>query len=289
MQPFAHCALIIVRFACSVSKSCLTLCSTMDCSLPGSPVLGTLQARILERVAFPSPGHLPNPGIEPMSPVSPALAGRFFTTEPPKEALRVYLCSNKLSLYFLNLFASFRKNLWILSQWRTSNSPAILEPGGWKGVELQEEGKGCRLWAWCPPASLIWSTVLDGCLPWWHLAPSISLFTFLPTLHCIVLKPYWPGFRDQVQALNLVPTCAPDLSPTLDQHKLSPWAWIFKWQPPITRIPAQVHTPIPTCSVSRTYPSSVSRTSPGETLSPLNTNSPFPLSQLLATALLLPV
>ena len=106
MQPFAHCALIIVRFACSVSKSCLTLCSTMDCSLPGSPVLGTLQARILERVAFPSPGHLPNPGIEPMSPVSPALAGRFFTTEPPKEALRVYLCSNKLSLYFLNLFAS---------------------------------------------------------------------------------------------------------------------------------------------------------------------------------------
>ena len=29
---------------------------------------------------FPSPGDLPYPGIEP---VSPALAGRFFTTEPP--------------------------------------------------------------------------------------------------------------------------------------------------------------------------------------------------------------
>ena len=29
---------------------------------------------------FPSPGDLPNPGIEPLS---PALAGRFFTTEPP--------------------------------------------------------------------------------------------------------------------------------------------------------------------------------------------------------------
>ena len=28
----------------------------------------------------PSPGDLPDPGIEP---VSPALAGRFFTTEPP--------------------------------------------------------------------------------------------------------------------------------------------------------------------------------------------------------------
>ena len=29
---------------------------------------------------FPPPGDLPNSGIEP---VSPALAGRFFTTEPP--------------------------------------------------------------------------------------------------------------------------------------------------------------------------------------------------------------
>ena len=28
----------------------------------------------------PSPGHLPDPGIKP---VSPALAGGFFTTEPP--------------------------------------------------------------------------------------------------------------------------------------------------------------------------------------------------------------
>ena len=28
----------------------------------------------------PSPGNLPNPGIEPTSLMSPALAGRFFTT-----------------------------------------------------------------------------------------------------------------------------------------------------------------------------------------------------------------
>ena len=31
----------------------------------------------------PPPGDLPGPGIEPASPGSPALAGRFFTTEPP--------------------------------------------------------------------------------------------------------------------------------------------------------------------------------------------------------------
>ena len=32
---------------------------------------------------FPTPGHLLNPEIKPASSVSPALAGRFFTTEPP--------------------------------------------------------------------------------------------------------------------------------------------------------------------------------------------------------------
>ena len=30
---------------------------------------------------FPPPGDLPNPGVKPLSPVPPALAGRFFTTE----------------------------------------------------------------------------------------------------------------------------------------------------------------------------------------------------------------
>ena len=34
-------------------------------------------------VPFLFPGDLPDPGIEPMSPVSPALAGGFFTTKPP--------------------------------------------------------------------------------------------------------------------------------------------------------------------------------------------------------------
>ena len=37
-------------------------------------VHGILQARILEWVAIASPGYLPNPGIEPTSRMSPALA-----------------------------------------------------------------------------------------------------------------------------------------------------------------------------------------------------------------------
>ena len=36
-----------------VAKLCLTLCNPMDCSLPGSSVLGILQAKLLEWVAIP--------------------------------------------------------------------------------------------------------------------------------------------------------------------------------------------------------------------------------------------
>ena len=54
----------------------------MDYSPAGSSVHGIFQAKILEWVAFPSPGDLPNPGIKPTSLGSPALAGRFFTTVP---------------------------------------------------------------------------------------------------------------------------------------------------------------------------------------------------------------
>ena len=39
----------------------------MDCSPPGSSVHGVPQARVLEWVAFPSPGDLPDPGIEARS------------------------------------------------------------------------------------------------------------------------------------------------------------------------------------------------------------------------------
>ena len=50
-----------------------TLCYPVDYSLPGSSVHGILQARILEWVAFTPPGDLPDSGIEPMSPETPAL------------------------------------------------------------------------------------------------------------------------------------------------------------------------------------------------------------------------
>ena len=47
----------------------------MDRRPPGSSVHGILQARILKGLTHPSSGDLPDPGIEPESLMSPALAG----------------------------------------------------------------------------------------------------------------------------------------------------------------------------------------------------------------------
>ena len=59
----------------------------MDYSLSGSSVHGISQARTLEQVAISHSRDLPDPGIEPMSLASPALVGRFFTTESPGKPL----------------------------------------------------------------------------------------------------------------------------------------------------------------------------------------------------------
>ena len=74
----------IFIFVCAQSLSCVLLFET--------PWIVALQAPLsMEfswqeywiRLPFPPPGDLPNPEIEPVSLVSPALAGGFFTSVPP--------------------------------------------------------------------------------------------------------------------------------------------------------------------------------------------------------------
>ena len=61
-------------------------CDPMDGSPPASSVHGILQARLLEWVACPPPGDLPEPEIKPRSLSSPAFTGGFFTTSTTLEA-----------------------------------------------------------------------------------------------------------------------------------------------------------------------------------------------------------
>ena len=75
--------MIITTCAWAVAQLCLTFCNAMDCSLPGSSVHGISQARKLEWVAISFSRGSSRPRNQPSSPVSPVLAGRFFTTASP--------------------------------------------------------------------------------------------------------------------------------------------------------------------------------------------------------------
>ena len=57
---------------------------TVGCQAP--PSREFFRQEYWNRLSFPPPRDLPNPGIKPRSLASPALAGRFFTTEPLREA-----------------------------------------------------------------------------------------------------------------------------------------------------------------------------------------------------------
>ena len=57
---------------------------TVACQAPLS--MGFCRREYWSGVPFPTPGDLPNPGIEPESPMSPALANRFFTASATWEA-----------------------------------------------------------------------------------------------------------------------------------------------------------------------------------------------------------
>ena len=77
-----------------VAQSCLTLCNPMGCSLPGSSVHGTLQARILQwvAIAFSRGSSQPRDRAQVLH-----ITGRFFTIWPTRETPKVEKPGWKLS------------------------------------------------------------------------------------------------------------------------------------------------------------------------------------------------
>ena len=74
------------------SPSCVSLFATpRTAAFQGSLSMGFSRQEYWSGLPFPSPGDLPDPGIEPMS---AALAGGFFTTEPPGKPAYIYIYTN---------------------------------------------------------------------------------------------------------------------------------------------------------------------------------------------------
>ena len=102
---------------CLVTQPCLTLCNPMDYSLPGSSVHGDSPGKNTGWVAMPSSMHLPNPGIEP---ISPTLQADSLPSDQPGNNSRVF--SN--TMIRKHQFFSTQPSVW-------SNSHIWL-PGYWK-------------------------------------------------------------------------------------------------------------------------------------------------------------
>ena len=78
-----------------IIQSSMTLCHPMDYSPPGSSAMGFSRQEYWSGLPFPTPGDLPDPGIEP-SP--PALQADSLLSEPPgirfelRKKIWVYVC-----------------------------------------------------------------------------------------------------------------------------------------------------------------------------------------------------
>ena len=69
--------------SCSVVSDSFETPWTVACQAPLTMEFSRLE--YWSELPFPPPGDLPKPGIKPTSLTSPALAGRFFSTEPRRK------------------------------------------------------------------------------------------------------------------------------------------------------------------------------------------------------------
>ena len=72
-----------VKSESEVAQSCLTLATPWTATYQAPPSMGFSKQKYWSRLTFPTPGDLPDPGIEPELLHVSCIAGRFFTVEPP--------------------------------------------------------------------------------------------------------------------------------------------------------------------------------------------------------------
>ena len=85
LQGIEHAVCVYINtHICVLSLSHVPLFVTPRTVAHQAPLsMGFSRQEYWRGVPFPTPGDLPDPGVEPKSLSFPALAGRFFTTEPP--------------------------------------------------------------------------------------------------------------------------------------------------------------------------------------------------------------
>ena len=101
---------------------------TIVCQAPQSMEFSRLE--YWSGLPFPSPGNLPDPGIEPASLTSPALASRFFVTGATWEVPQHLLASPNY------VICARMASTWLLILWST-DQPISLTAGCFGNAESQ--------------------------------------------------------------------------------------------------------------------------------------------------------
>ena len=84
------------------ARLCLILCNPWTVAQQAPLSMEFSRQEFWSELPFPSPGDLPDPGIKP---VSPALAGEFFTAEPLGKPLNIFI-------NMLSRTGFFKRSIW---------------------------------------------------------------------------------------------------------------------------------------------------------------------------------
>ena len=156
---------------CSVAKLYSTFCDPMTISHQDPLSMGFSSQEFWSGLPFSSPRELPDPGIEP---ASPALAGRFFTTEPPGKLYPLCLSLNN------NLFICIFHWIYQITLKYTIIIFLTLRLSNWFKATQLIEGRKARsacLWRPHPQSPRHHHTSTQHM---WHRGPRIS--TMIPQL-----------------------------------------------------------------------------------------------------------
>ena len=149
--------------ACVCTRECTHMCTLSLVQLFSTPrtiarqapqSMGFPRQEYWRGLLFPPPGDLPDPVIEP---TSPALTGRFFTTEPPGKP---YVAVGVQALNCVRLF---------VSPWTTTCQTSLSFTISWICSD------SCPLSQWCPPA-LSYSVIpFSSCLQYFPASVSFPM------------------------------------------------------------------------------------------------------------------
>ena len=134
----------LLMASCVHARSHPTLCDPSSCTLSASSDLGVSQARVLEWVAIPSSRGLPDPGIAPGSPVSPASQADSFPAEPwGSPSLGAQMVKNRpvmqeTQIQSLGWEESLGKGMATHSSVLARRIPWTEEPGGLESVRVEK-------------------------------------------------------------------------------------------------------------------------------------------------------